>query len=404
MAQPPPYPAPSPTAAEAQAEAERQLLALVARVMHIEAVQWFGPGQGLRARFLGRLRFDPERAYDQLDAVLAYWGLTPLFRPGPEGKHVILIHEGRHQPQPERRVWLNILMLVLTVLSVLFTGIASHYRGNLLQAIKDGLLFAGALLSILIAHEGGHYLFARRHRLDVSLPYFIPLPYPFSPFGTLGAIIRLRSVPRNRKVLLDVGLAGPLAGLVVALPLLILGLALSDLTTLPTQHEGAVLYLEGNSLLYGFAKYLMFGKWLPTTTGSFSEWLRFMLTGKPVPWGGQDVLLHPIAFAAWTGLLVTALNLLPVGQLDGGHVLYSLLGERARRFFPVFLGLTALLGFVWSGWWLWTFLLLVFGRQYATPLDMLTPLDPRRKALAWFGLLLWLLTFTPVPMMIFTAP
>ena len=397
-------PTPSPAAEASAWSAEQRLLALVARVMRIEGVVWGGPHDAVRARFVGRVLGDTAAAYDRLWAALAPWDLTPLFRADPHGRHVVLLVQGRLRPQPSR-AWVNALLFVLTVLSVLWTGWVSHATGDPLTTAKQALAFTAALLLILVSHEFGHYFMARHHGMAVSLPYFLPLPAPLSPFGTLGAFIRLKEPPRNRRVLLDVGLAGPIAGLVVALPLLWLGLRWSRLGPLPAPAPGQALMLEGNSLLYLAAKYLVFGRWLPAPVGGWNglDALRFVLTGRPVPWGGVDVILHPVALAAWVGLLVTALNLLPVGQLDGGHVLFALLGQRARRLFPVIVALTATLGVFWSGWWLWTFLILLLGRRYAEPLDMLTTLDPTRRAWAWLGLLVWVLTFTPIPLQLFMA-
>ncbi len=397
MALPPAAATPSPPTAS---DLEAQLVALVARVMHIQSVAWGGPDDQVRARFVGRIVGDTARAFDRLWTATAAWNLTPLFRAGPHGEHVVLLVQGRIQPQPSR-AWVNLALFLATLLSVLWTGFWAHNAGHDWRAaLGQSLAFAASLLAILLAHEFGHYFMARRRGMAVSLPYFLPLPAPLSPFGTLGAFIRLKEPPRNRRVLLDVGLAGPIAGLMVALPLLFLGLKLSDLDALPTPQPGMALMIEGNSLLYLAAKYAVFGRFLPAPVQGW-DWataVRFFFTGRPVPWGGVDVLLHPVAFSAWVGLLVTALNLLPVGQLDGGHVLFALLGYRARRLFPWLVGLIAVLGVFWKGWWLWTVLILWLGRSYAEPLDMLTPLDPARRRWAWLGLLLWLLTFTPIPL------
>jgi len=127
-------------------------------------------------------------------------------------------------------------------------------------------------------------------------------------------------------------------------------------------------------------------------------WLKYIFTGSPIPYGGMDVMLHPMAWAAWAGLLVTALNLIPAGQLDGGHLMYVLRGRRAIRLVPWILVALLLLGFVWTGWWLWAFLIFVFGRIYAEPLDLITPLDSRRRALAILGVVIFILVFTPVPL------
>jgi membrane-associated protease RseP (regulator of RpoE activity) len=257
------------------------------------------------------------------------------------------------------------------------------------------------MLAILLAHEFGHYLAARYHNTAVTLPYF--LPFPGSLLGTLGAFIQLKEPPRNKRVLLDIGLAGPLAGLVVAIPVLLIGLSLSHLDQFPAFiRAGDGIGLEGNSVLYLFSKYLVFGQWLPTPASYAGVepvvyWLRYLFTGLPTPLGGTDVILHPIAWAGWAGLLVTALNLIPAGQLDGGHTIYALFGKRAERALPVVLVGLAVLGLYWNSWWLWVVLILLMGRGHAQPLDQITKLDTPRKILAVIGLLIFVLIFIPIP-------
>jgi membrane-associated protease RseP (regulator of RpoE activity) len=264
-----------------------------------------------------------------------------------------------------------------------------------------GWPFAVSLLAILLAHEFGHYLAARYHRSAVTLPYFIP--FPLSILGTMGAFIQLKSPPKNRNTLLDIGAAGPYAGLIVAIPVLIYGLATSDLHVLPSvlaQGQG----FEGNSIFYLLTKFAVFGEWLPKPESyqgiaPLFYWLRYFFTGSPLPHGGLDVTLNQVAWAGWAGLLVTALNLIPAGQLDGGHMLYVLVGDKSRKLLPVILIALVLLGFVWPSWWLWVLILLFLGRYHAEPLDQITPLDPRRRAVAAFGLVLFVLLFMPVPLL-----
>ena len=195
-----------------------------------------------------------------------------------------------------------------------------------------GLPFALALLTILGCHEFGHYLMGRHHGVHLTLPYFIPFPLP--PFGTMGAVINMKEPPKNRNHLLDIGLAGPFAGLIIGIPILLLGLSLSNLEQIPTVvPQGSMLQLEGNSLLYLFLKFLMFGRLLPAPVSfagspEWLYWVRYFFTGRPAPLGAMDVTLNPVAFAAWGGIFVTALNLIPAGQLDGGHVTYVLLGRK----------------------------------------------------------------------------
>jgi membrane-associated protease RseP (regulator of RpoE activity) len=286
---------------------------------------------------------------------------------------------------------------------------------NSLEAWPDNLLlslpailwkgwpFAASLLAILGAHEFGHYLMGRFHGVHVTLPYFIPLPLP--PFGTMGAVINMKEQPKNRRHLLDIGLAGPLAGLAVAIPILIIGLRLSQIEMIPGRvPQGMVLQMEGNSLLYLGLKYIVFNQLLPNPTGfagmpEWLYWVRYFFTGQPYPLGGMDVTLHPVALAGWGGILVTALNLIPAGQLDGGHVMYVLIGrKRAARLLPFIIVAIAGLGFFWPGWWLWTALIFFFGRTYAEPLDQITPLDSGRRLLAVLGIVIFLLVFTPVPL------
>ncbi len=200
---------------------------------------------------------------------------------------------------------LNAALFVATAASVFLAGATSFPGDEPGGAIRYGLEFSAALLGILLCHEAGHYVAARRRRIEVSLPYFIPLPF-VSLFGTMGAFILMRGRIRSRAALMEVGAAGPLAGMAVAVPLLFIGLAQCPVRPIP--QEG---FLEGQSLLYLLAKRLVLG---------------------PIP-DGYDVVINasPLAWAAWIGMLVTALNLLPIGQLDGGHVLCALIGDAHAR-------------------------------------------------------------------------
>ena len=383
---------------------------LVARVFRADDIT-LGDGKRLAARYRGRLLIDSAEAYDQLAEAVRAYRLTPLFRVEKGVQTIYLVPEAPAESTGSSTT--SLVMFALTLLSVLLTGALYDFPGELpsgflpmlgalLANLGRGWPFALSLLGILGAHEFGHYLVGRRHGAAVTLPYFIPLP--FSLLGTMGAFIQMKSPPRNRRVLLDIGIAGPLAGLAVTIPVLLLGLALSDTGPILGQPGGL---LEGNSLVYLAAKFAVFGKLLPEplTYGGLPPalyWLVYFFTGQPLPVGGLDVQLHPVAWAGWAGLLVTAMNLIPVGQLDGGHVLYVLLGgQRMRKMFPVILGLLGLLGFFWSGWWLWAVLLLLMGRRHAEPLDEITQLDPRRRRLALLMLVVLILVFIPVPLVSF---
>lgn len=384
---------------------------LVDRVMVVEDTTIGDDRQKFLLRFRGRLRMDSEKAYDQLTALLKPHSVMPLFR-WDDSRHAVLIIPALPEAKPAN-TRTNLIMFLLTLVSVLWTGGVTSLETELpsdpLRAIgmliEAGWPFAVSMLAILGAHELGHYFAGRKHGVNVTLPYFLPLPYPLSPFGTLGAFINMKEPPRNRKQLLDIGVAGPFSGLVVAIVVVLIGLSLSTVKTIEPLPGGNMM--EGNSILYLGLKYLTFGRLLPEpatydATSPLLYWIGYFFTGQPAPVGGLDVMIHPVAWAGWAGLLVTALNLIPAGQLDGGHLLYVLFGQRkARQVFPFILGALVLLGFVWEGWWLWALLIFMFGRVYAEPLDQITQLDPRRKRVAALALVVFVLVFIPVPLMIF---
>jgi membrane-associated protease RseP (regulator of RpoE activity) len=245
------------------------------------------------------------------------------------------------------------------------------------EILSLGLTFSLPALFILLCHELGHYLACRYYRLPATLPYFLPLPLAL---GTLGAFIRIRAVIRTKRELFDVGVAGPLAGFVALIPFLVLGVLWSEPVTAVNLPEGVygTLLVPGDSLA------------LSGLTHAFHGSL-----------GDDRILqLHPFALAAWFGLLATSLNLIPLGQLDGGHILYAALGRVQRRLaFPLWLGLLAVALLVWPGWGLWCVVTLVMGLRHPPVYDEQARLDPVRKALAWAALAVFLLSFMPVPLM-----
>lgn len=305
-----------------------------------------------------------------------------------------------------------LVLFALTVVTTLFAGATKagsrwtlfelpellSRPSLLLKHLTLGVPFAASMLGILGVHELGHYVFARRHGIDATPPYFIPFP---TLLGTMGAVIRLKSTMPTRTAVVDVGVSGPIAGFIVALPLLFLGLALSSfapsppgtmpaqtladivreaLSSQPASASMAGVLVPGESLL------VMFARW--TTLG-------------PVP-DGHYLVLHPVGWAAVFGLFVTALNLLPVGQLDGGHAMYALLGKQARWVGRLAVVALAVLGlFSWPGWLLWA---LLSGKLIGTrhpPVDFGdVPLPASRRRAAIFALLLLPLTFAPVPVFV----
>jgi membrane-associated protease RseP (regulator of RpoE activity) len=288
------------------------------------------------------------------------------------------------QVAEQRRPTANVVLFALTLLT---TTMAGAYMAGvdhpLLRpaGLLAGLSFSLPLMAILLCHELGHYITARRNKVRVSLPYFIPAPLPSVFFiGTFGAFIRMKSPPRSRRVMFDVGAAGPWAGMVLAVPAVIIGLHYSQILPLDQSAGGFEL---GNSLLFlGLA--------------------RWILGVNP---NAVTINLHPIAFAGWIGLFVTTLNLLPVGQLDGGHVVYALFGRRHRAISRLFVAGCVLMVVVpwllgwsfWTGWLLWVVLLIFLGLGHPAALDTETPLDKRRRVAAWLTIGLFVITFSPVP-------
>lgn len=277
------------------------------------------------------------------------------------------------EPAPARdRPLRHLLLLVATVVTTTVAGARiAGVEPRSLVTCATGLPFSVTLLAILLTHEAGHYLMCRRHGIAASLPYVLPAP-PFFLLGTFGAVIRVRSRFPDRRALFDMGAAGPWAGFAIALPAMVLGLRLSTIDTSPP--HGPVMML-GDSLLT-------------------STLIRLVLHTDP-----DTVVLHPVAFAAWAGLLVTSLNLLPVGQLDGGHVLYAARGRRAVLV-PAMLVATLLwLSVTGSPFWiLWTAVaagMLVMG--HPPTMDDGLPLDGARRFGSLASLLLFLVTFVPEP-------
>src|SRR6266850_966337 len=329
--------------------------------------------------FRGALQVDPARAVDTLLARFGAFGYTPFLRAERDGGVLVQAWPLGDLTQPARPR-LALALFALTVLSTFAAGWAFFTGSETFDALRalpfpgsllSGAPFALTLLAILGVHEFGHYFTARYYGAAVSLPYFIPAPMLF---GTFGAIIRMRSPARDRNSLFDIAAAGPLAGLLLALPALLLGLTWSRVV--PVEHAGFGGF--GHSLL----------------TRLFVYW-RFGELGQ-----GMGVMTHPIADAAWVGCFVTALNLFPVGQLDGGRIAYALSSRRHRVLgiaaWTVLLALGALTG---SGnWFIFAALLFfVVGFDHSPPLDDLTPLTPVRRLLAIACLALTVLLLPPIP-------
>lgn len=267
--------------------------------------------------------------------------------------------------------WTNLILFILTVLSTFAAG-AFMENQNIFEnplLIYRGATFAVPLLLILLFHEFGHYIMSRRSRIKVSLPYFIPGP---TILGTFGAIIRSKSPFKNRKELLDVGATGPIAGFAISILALIFGLQASQVV----QEIPGQAFILGDSLAFKFVSWLVL---------------------ESVP-EGYDILLSPMAFAGWAGLLVTMLNLLPIGQLDGGHIAYALFGKNQKFIAKIIvLGLIPLGFFLWQGWFIWLILALIIKTGHPPTLNDAIPLDNKRKLVGWISFVIFILCFSPVP-------
>jgi len=269
--------------------------------------------------------------------------------------------------------WVNTVLFIATIFTTLLAG-ALQQSAEIFQHPAElirGIPFSFTLMAILLTHEMGHYLTSRYHGVSATLPYFIPAP---SIIGTFGAFIRMTSPILSKRALIDIGASGPIAGFVVAIAAVAVGLHYSRVVEVSTL-EGMKL---GTPLIFSMISNLMIG---------------------PVPMD-HDVLLHPVAFAGWIGMFVTALNLIPIGQLDGGHVVYAVFGRRHRTISLLMIPILILFGiYGWPGWFLWAVLPLIFGINHPPVLDSDHPLGFSRQIIGWISLAIFILTFTPTPFM-----
>jgi len=267
--------------------------------------------------------------------------------------------------------WFNIFLFFLTLLSTFTVGAVLFENKNIISdplLIRYGASFAVPLMLILLFHESGHYFFSKRSKIKTSLPYFIPGP---TILGTFGAVIKSKSPFKSRKDLLDVGASGPIWGFIISIIVVILGFSTSEIVTEVSENS----FILGDSLIFLFLSELFLN----------------------VPEGHQ-VVLSPTAFAGWAGLFVTMLNLLPIGQLDGGHITYALLGKNQRKVSRYVVLALIPLGYFWMGWLLWAGLgLFVLNLAHPPTLNDSIPLDKKRKIIGWLSLAMFVLCFTPIP-------
>jgi membrane-associated protease RseP (regulator of RpoE activity) len=318
----------------------------------------------------GKLFGPVKRTIQEIKEYFSHTDYTPLFSRERE-KHVVMFgifKKSDHKP----KYWLNIVLFVATLITTLFAG-SFNSGGNPFSNFNDiwlGIPFSFSIMTILTCHELGHYFMSKKQGMITTLPYFIPAPHFI---GTFGAVIRMKSIVPTRSSLLRVGMAGPLAGFIVALPITIIGVAISTVQPAP---EGEAFLRLGDSLLFSFLARVLH---------------------PDIP-HGYDLFLHPMAFAGWIGFLITSMNLIPIGQLDGGHIAYSVfLGKRRLAYIPIFAGLVLLGIFSWLGWIFWGFLALFIARRDPMVQNTITPLTAQEKVTTIVPLMVLILTFIPQP-------
>jgi membrane-associated protease RseP (regulator of RpoE activity) len=282
----------------------------------------------------------------------------------------------------QHRYRTHVLLFLLTLGTTTMVGMTPRPGMTWVALVMSGFWYSIPILAILAAHEFGHYAYCRKHNVDATLPFFIPAPPFVFIAGTLGAVIRIKEAFPSKKALFDIGVAGPIAGFVVLVPFLYWGVMMSDVRVSTPEQSGNILYL-GQPLLYQAMERMHFGN-LPDDV---------------------DVMLHPMAFAAWFGMFATALNLLPFGQLDGGHIVYSVLGKRAWFVSAATLLAAVGLTFVSLSWLIITIMMVVMavfiGFRHPRILDEHVPLDSKRLLVAFLAVVIFAICFTPVPISLF---
>jgi membrane-associated protease RseP (regulator of RpoE activity) len=318
-----------------------------------------------------------EEKFESLRLTLSEKHYIPMIRL-EHGEHIIYIVK-KPQSKKRRSVWVNIVLLVATVFTTTLAGALQWVDIDQVDWInmvsfpylwQGFIFFSVPLLLILGVHEMGHYYASKKHHVDASLPYFIPLPPPFL-LGTFGALISTREPIPDRKALLDIGIAGPLCGFLVAIPISLIGFFLMQ------QHPLDVPSTGGNMVL------------LPPL---LLQWMGGLFS---IP---QNAIIHPTLFAGWVGIFLTAVNLLPAGQLDGGHVARAILKEKHKYISWIVIFVLAGLSFFYTGWLMFAIIILLFiGTQHQPPLNEITRLDTRRKLLGLAILIIFILSFAPIP-------
>lgn len=328
----------------------------------------------------GRILFPIEESIAAMKIYFHETGFSPYFDKTNlvDSPHIIYLtrinsnQTSIAKSSQHRSVVISAALFIATVFTTLLVG-SLNRGGNPFAHFTDifwGIPFSFSLLLILGGHELGHYFTSRKYGVSVTLPYFLPIPHPL--IGTMGAFIRIKSVIPNRRALVKIGVAGPVIGFILAIPITIIGIALSKITNVSTVSTSINL---GSSLLFKFISYLIYPH---------------------IP-AGYDLALHPMAFAGWLGFFVTALNLLPVGQLDGGHIAYAIFGKYRKIVTIIIIVMMAALGLLWPGWFFWILLIVLFGLRHPKAQDEITQLTTSDKVWAMIALFVMILVFIPNP-------
>jgi membrane-associated protease RseP (regulator of RpoE activity) len=312
-------------------------------------------------------RYSHEESFSRVMEGLKDMEYDPYYRRRGEGYRVVITPKIRKKR--ELKPWMHIGLIIATAFTMTLAGYIFWASGD----ISLSILFALSLMSILGLHELGHALMARRRGIKATLPFFIPVPPPF-PFGTFGAVISINSPIPDRKSLLEVGATGPIAGFIITLPIAIIGLKFSEVAPITDPQAGGLLF--SMPLILQLLADLILGE---------------------IP-ANHIIIPHPLAMAGWAGLFVTSLNLLPMGQLDGGHIIRSLFPRNFKKVYYGVAGFLLLMGFLWPGYILWVVLTFFITKMdHPGPLNDVSELDGRRKLYALAALLVLILTFMPAP-------
>ncbi|MEO0225435.1 MAG: site-2 protease family protein [candidate division WOR-3 bacterium] len=338
--------------------------------MEVESIATYGP----RIIVLGKIREPRRENIEKIKDELRPFDYLPIFQIKEKKEMVECFPYFLREEKP--KILLNLILFIATIVSTLLVG-SYHQIGSFPKRPVDlvaGIPFSFSLMAILTFHEFGHYFTAQRNRVKTTLPFFLPIPHPL--IGTFGAIMRIKTLIPNRQALARLGMAGPLAGFIIALPLTVIGLFFSKVKF---TGEGVAGIHLGESILFALLANIIHPN-IPK---------------------GYDLFLHPMAYAGWLGFLVTSMNLMPIGQLDGGHIAYALIGRRRLYIIPVIILLLILLCQGWIyGWFFWLGIALLLSRRDPVIQDTITPLSFKDRLISLIPYIILILTFTPVPFIV----